>query len=93
MSDELERRIKEVVPVNPDEHDLLKVNEVLKGNTFGIIESEGTIEDKIGRLLALLPVAFQVVDEARATIARLREENDRLRSTQSANDTDSERDD
>lgn len=52
--------------------------EVLRGNTFGILESQGTIEDKIGRLAALVPMALEVVDEARDTIARLREENERL---------------
>ena len=56
--------------------------EALKDNTFGVLESDGTVDDKIKRLLNLLPVAFQVVEEARETIARLREE---LEETQSQN--------
>ncbi len=56
--------------------------EALRGNTFGILESDGTVDDKIKRLLSLLPVALQVVEEARDTISRLREE---LEQTQSQN--------
>lgn len=51
----------------------------LQGNTFGILDSEGSMEEKAIRLLNLLPVAFEIVDEARDTIARLREENEQLR--------------
>lgn len=46
--------------------------DALRDNTFGILSSDGSIEDKIVRLLNLLPMAFQVMDEARETIARLR---------------------
>lgn len=51
----------------------------LAENSFGILSSDGTTEEKIVRLLNLLPVAFQVVSEARATIERLRDENENLR--------------
>ncbi len=43
-------------------------------NVFGILEGPLTTEEKIGKLLAFLPMAFQVVEEARDTIARLRTE-------------------
>jgi len=52
--------------------------DVLEGNAMGIAYGDGTAEEKLGRLVALVPMALEVVDEARATIARLREENDRL---------------
>ena len=48
---------------------------VLKGNTFGILEGDGTNEEKIGRLLALIPMYMEIEYEARATISRLRDEN------------------
>ena len=54
--------------------------EALRGNTFGILESDGTVDDKIKRLLNLLPVAFQVVEEARDTISRLRGELEQEKS-------------
>ena len=53
---------------------------VLKGNTFGILESDGTDEEKIGRLLALIPMYMEIEYEARATISRLRDENERMKS-------------
>lgn len=43
----------------------------LEGNTFGI-ELEGTVDDKIKRLLALIPLSFQILDESYETIKRLR---------------------
>lgn len=52
---------------------------VLKGNTFAILSSQGSIEDQIGRLLALIPMSLTIVEEARDTIARLRDENEALR--------------
>jgi len=55
-----------------------KAFEVLRGNTFGILEESGTTEEKMVRLVLLLPMAFQMMDEARSTIARLREENENL---------------
>jgi len=51
---------------------------VLKDNTFAILSDQGTIEDKIGRLLALIPMSFTIVEEARDTIARLRDQVERL---------------
>lgn len=43
-------------------------------DVFGLINGPLTTEEKIGKLLAMIPVAFQIVDEARETIARLRRE-------------------
>lgn len=67
MSDELEPRHSDAV---------------LRDNTFGILDGEGTTDEKITRLLALLPMAFEVMDEARSTIARLRDENEALKLAQ-----------
>jgi hypothetical protein len=39
-----------------------------------------TDEEKLMSILSLIPMAFQVMDEARDTIARLRDENERLRN-------------
>jgi len=55
-----------------------KAFEALKNNTFGILEDDGTPEEKMIRLLNLLPMAFHVMDEARETIARLRDEVEKL---------------
>ena len=52
----------------------------LQDNTFGVLESDGTVDDKIKRLLNLLPVAFQIVEEARETISRLRGEIEEAQS-------------
>jgi hypothetical protein len=52
--------------------------EALRGNAFAINSDDGTIDEKILRLLNLIPTMFQVVEEARDTIARLREENEML---------------
>ncbi len=48
---------------------------VLRGNAMGIIyDGDGASDqERIGRLLALLPALLTVVDEARDTIGRLRE--------------------
>ncbi|MEO6941498.1 MAG: hypothetical protein ABI238_06900 [Terrimesophilobacter sp.] len=48
---------------------------VLRDNAMGIIYDgdSSTDEERIGRLLALLPALLTVVDEARDTIGRLRE--------------------
>lgn len=54
--------------------ELYAVVEALRGNTFGILSDDGSTEEKIVRLLNLLPMAFEVVDEARDTIRRLRSE-------------------
>lgn len=68
-----------VVPLPAESADLWNAEvEALRGNMFAINSDSGTVEDRIGRLLTLLPVAFQVVEEARSTIARLRDEVDTL---------------
>ena len=36
--------------------------------------------EKVGRLLALIPMYMEIEHEARATISRLRDENERLKS-------------
>jgi hypothetical protein len=55
--------------------------EVLRGNTFGIIADESlTIEEQKNRLIALIPVALEIEQEARATIQRLNEEIERLKN-------------
>ncbi len=48
---------------------------VLRDNAMGIIyDGDGSSDDeRIGRLLALVPALLTVVDEARDTIGRLRE--------------------
>lgn len=53
---------------------------VLKGNAMGIIhEGDGsTNAEKVQRLLMLVPALLTVVDEARDTISRLRDIEDRL---------------
>lgn len=58
---------------------LQKEVEALRGNTFGIVSSNGTFEEKLIRLVHLIPMSVEIVDEARATIKRLREENDMLK--------------
>jgi hypothetical protein len=64
-----------VVPLAAESGDLWNAEiEALRGNMFAINADSGSVEDRIGRLLALLPVMFQVVEEARSTIARLRGE-------------------
>ena len=49
--------------------------QALRDNAMGIIyDGDGsTDEERIGRLLALVPALLTVVDEARDTIGRLRE--------------------
>jgi len=71
MSDELERRKATGALTGAD---------ALEGNAMGIAYGNGTAEEKLGRLVALVPMALEVVDEARSTIARLRAENDELRA-------------
>lgn len=78
-SNDLERRLGELTSGGVSHFQLGEVNEVLRNNVFGIIDTEGTDEEKIGRLLALLPVYYHVTEEARATITRLRDENDTLK--------------
>jgi hypothetical protein len=48
---------------------------VLRNNAMGIIyDGDGSTDtERVGRLLALIPALLTVVDEARDTIARLRE--------------------
>lgn len=75
----LEHSGNAVVPLPAESADLWNAEvEALRGNMFAINSDSGTVEDRIGRLLALLPVAFQVVEEARSTIARLRDEVEAL---------------
>ena len=51
--------------------------EVAREDVFGIIQGSLTTDEKIVKLLGMIPVAFQIVDEARETIARLRDELER----------------
>jgi len=44
-----------------------------------LVFEDGSVEDKVVRLLNLLPMAFTIVEEARETIARLRDEVDKAR--------------
>lgn len=78
----LSQEIMKYIPVESTEVASMSENdkafEVLRGNTFGILEESGTTEEKMVRLVLLLPMAFQMMDEARSTIARLREENENL---------------
>lgn len=62
--------------VRPDSsEELFDRAAVLRDNAMGIIyDGDGSSdEERIGRLLALLPALLTVVDEARETIGRLRE--------------------
>ena len=54
--------------------------DVAREDVFGIIQGSLTTDEKIVKLLGMIPVAFQIVDEARETIARLREELERKES-------------
>lgn len=56
-------------------HDVFDRAAVLRDNAMGIIyDRDGSSdEERIGRLLALVPALLTVVDEARDTIGRLRE--------------------
>jgi hypothetical protein len=74
---ELDVYQRPVTDINLSENE--RAFEVLKGNTFGILDSDGTLEEKMIRLVNLLPMAFHVMDEARSTIARLRDELDDAR--------------
>lgn len=66
-------------PPKPLEHIESSREDALRGNTFGILDSVAPVEEKLGRLVQLIPVALEIVDEARETISRLRAENERLR--------------
>lgn len=58
---------------------------VLKNNVFGwLTEDELSFDERLGNLLAEIPVALEIVAEARSTISRLREENAELRAKLSA---------
>lgn len=52
--------------------------DVLAGNTFGIVHGDTSGRDKLMRLVALIPVALEVEQEARLTIRRLRERVEEL---------------
>jgi len=54
--------------------------DVLQDNAMGIAYGDGTPVEKLGRLVRLVPMALEVVDEARDTIRRLRDENEQLRA-------------
>jgi hypothetical protein len=65
----------ELVPLNEN----AKRAAVLADNTFGIMVDEDlTEEERKDRLIALIPVALEIEQEARATIQRLNEEIERL---------------
>ena len=51
--------------------------DVAREDVFGIIQGSLTTDEKIVKLLGMIPIAFQIVDEARETIARLRDELER----------------
>lgn len=73
MSDELEPVVHSLVPLPIDR------DEILRDNVFGIVSSAEDVQTKIARMLSLVPMALEVMDEARDTIQRLNEENERLR--------------
>lgn len=55
--------------------------EILKNNVFGWMTSHDLTDAEIvANLLMEIPLALEIVLEARATIARLREENSVLKS-------------
>ncbi|MEO6827701.1 MAG: hypothetical protein ABI255_03870 [Microbacteriaceae bacterium] len=55
-------------------------SDVLAENTFGIVSGDADVQDKLLRMVALVPMALEVVDEARDTIQRLRTEVETLRA-------------
>lgn len=51
----------------------------LWGQTYGLVNAtDESVEDRLLRIAALVPMALEIVDEARATIVRLRTENEAL---------------
>jgi PII-like signaling protein len=79
----------ELVP----QDDYEKRAEILHGNVFGFVTSNDlTVEEKIGNLLAEIPLALLVVDEARSTISRLRDENAELKKRASLEDREDAKD-
>lgn len=54
--------------------------DVLAGNVMGITGSASSPEEKLMRFAALVPMALEVVDEARDTIRRLREQVEALQA-------------
>lgn len=59
--------------------DFMDSARVLENNAFAIYFTADKPEDKIARLLALIPLSLEITQEARATIQRLNEENAELR--------------
>lgn len=51
----------------------------LATNYAGILENEGTSVERLSRVAGLVPVFLEVVDEARDTVERLREENEEIK--------------
>jgi hypothetical protein len=51
----------------------------LATNYAGILENEGTSVERLSRVAGLVPVFLEVVEEARDTVARLREENEEVK--------------
>lgn len=72
--------IEEDAPVHVMELDRVQRADILADNTFAIVSSADlTAEEKLASLVSLVPMALEVVEEARVTIVRLREENETLR--------------
>lgn len=69
------RELTPWTPPKPLEHIESSREDALRGNTFGILGSDAPVEEKLGRLVQLIQVALEIVDEARNTISSLREEN------------------
>ena len=69
-------------PPKPREIESQDKEDVLRHNTFAILGEDAPVEEKLLRMVALVPMALEVVDEARETIRRLREENDRLKGVE-----------
>lgn len=72
---ELELRRTAPPPASDDPDGVFERAAVLRDNAMGIIyDGDGASdEERVGRLLALIPALLSVVDEARDTIGRLRE--------------------
>lgn len=87
MSDEIEPAPtggRSIEPLPNDRAD------ILRGNVFGIVASADDVQTKIARMLSLVPMALEVMDEARDTIQRLNEENERLRKKLEDQDDDND---
>lgn len=68
-----------LVPRTQEHYDVRALE--LWEQTYGIVNAEDcTVEERLLRIAALVPVALEIVDEARATIVRLRDEVAQLRA-------------